>query len=139
MEKNGRKSCGEKSRHINIRYFFIKDILERENIDIAYCPTEAMIADFYTKPLQGYKFRKFCEFIMGVTFDKFDFVSREERVENPPKLDRLYPHKTETKLSELSELGDEGNNKENLPPTPFGKKLVKKSVTFKDVLLRNSK
>ena len=26
MEKNGLKSCGEKSRHIDIIYFFIKDI-----------------------------------------------------------------------------------------------------------------
>ena len=25
IEKNGRKSAGQKSRHINIRYFFIKD------------------------------------------------------------------------------------------------------------------
>ena len=32
LEKNGRQSCGEKSRHINIRYFFIKDV--RENISI---------------------------------------------------------------------------------------------------------
>ena len=26
LEKNGRNSCGDKSRHINIRYFFIKDV-----------------------------------------------------------------------------------------------------------------
>lgn len=48
MEKNGQKSCGEKSRHINIRYFFIKDIIDRENITVEYCPTEEMVADFYT-------------------------------------------------------------------------------------------
>ena len=58
LEKNGHKSCGEKSRHIDIRYFFIKDVLRRENIDLQYCPTEDMIADFYTKPLQGSLFRK---------------------------------------------------------------------------------
>ena len=34
MEKNGLKSCSEKSRHIDIRYFFIKDISEQENIVI---------------------------------------------------------------------------------------------------------
>ena len=52
MEKNGLKSCGDKSRHINIRYFFIKDVLEREGIDLEYCGTENMVADFLTKPLQ---------------------------------------------------------------------------------------
>jgi hypothetical protein len=28
FEKNGKKSCGPNSRHIDIRYFFIKDRLE---------------------------------------------------------------------------------------------------------------
>ena len=53
IESNGQKSCGEKSRHIDIRYFFIKDIIRRENIELVHCPTERMIADYYTKPLQG--------------------------------------------------------------------------------------
>lgn len=67
MEKNGLKSCGEKSRHINIRYFFIKDILENENIDVKHCGTELMIADFLTKPLQGMVFKRMRDIIMGVT------------------------------------------------------------------------
>lgn len=66
MERNGTASCGEKSRHINIRYFFIKDVILRENIDIEHCPTEMMVADFYTKPLQGSLFRKMRDYIMGL-------------------------------------------------------------------------
>ena len=77
LQKNGRKSCGEKSRHIDIRYFFIKDVLRRENINLQYCPTEDMIADFYTKPLQGSLFRKMRDFIMGHS----DSLNAE-RVEN---------------------------------------------------------
>ena len=53
MERNGLKSCGDRSRHINIRYFFIKDILKREEKDLKHCRTECMLADFLTKPLQG--------------------------------------------------------------------------------------
>ena len=52
LEQNGRKSCGQKSRHIDIRYFFMKDRVETENITIVYCPTEEMLADFFTKPLK---------------------------------------------------------------------------------------
>jgi hypothetical protein len=63
--KNGRKSCGPNSRHIDIRYFFIKDRLGLEDTDVQYCPTEQMLADFYTKPLQGNLFRKFRAVIMG--------------------------------------------------------------------------
>ena len=32
MEKNGLKSCGDISRHINIGYFFIKNVLERRRL-----------------------------------------------------------------------------------------------------------
>jgi hypothetical protein len=53
FERNGRKSCGPNSRHIDIRYFFIKDRLEIENMTVKHCPTEQMLADFFTKPLQG--------------------------------------------------------------------------------------
>ena len=66
MESNGLRSCGEKSRHIHIRYFFIKDILKRENIELVHCSTERMIADYYTKPLQGSLFRKMRDIIMGL-------------------------------------------------------------------------
>ena len=44
--ENGSVSSGERSRHMNIRFFFIKDILKREGIEVKHCPTERMIADF---------------------------------------------------------------------------------------------
>jgi hypothetical protein len=65
IEKNGRKSCGPQSRHIDIRYFFIKDRLNSEGIVIEYCPTEQMLADFFTKPLQGGVFRRLRDVVMG--------------------------------------------------------------------------
>ena len=75
MEKYGLKSCGDKSRHINIRYFFIKDILDRENISVKHCRSEEMIADFLTKPLQGSLFKRMRSIIMG-----HDPFTTEERV-----------------------------------------------------------
>ena len=60
MLKNGKESCGSKSRHIHTRYFLTKDVIKREEMEIQYCPTEQMIADFYTNPIQGkqlYKLR----------------------------------------------------------------------------------
>jgi hypothetical protein len=65
MEKNGRASAGQKSRHINIRYFFIKDRILDGDMEVVYCPTELMLADFYTKPLQGSLFKKFRSVILG--------------------------------------------------------------------------
>ena len=67
MEKNGRSSVGQRSRHINIRYFFIKDRIASGDINLVHCPAGIMVADFFTKPLQGPLFRKFQDIIMGIT------------------------------------------------------------------------
>ena len=65
IEMNGKQSCGQKSRHIKSRYFFIKDRINKSKIKVEYCPTEKMLADFFTKPLQGKLFRRFRDVIMG--------------------------------------------------------------------------
>ena len=69
LEKNGRKSAGQRSRAINIRYFFVSDQVEKGNLEIEYCPTDDMTADFMTKPLQGEKFLKFRAEVMGLNED----------------------------------------------------------------------
>jgi hypothetical protein len=45
-----------RTRHIAVRYFFIKDQVLKRQIEIKYCPTEDMVADILTKPLQGADF-----------------------------------------------------------------------------------
>ena len=62
---NGRNSCTGNSRHIDIRYFFVKDRVDKGEFRIEYCNRDDMIADFFTKLLQGHLFRKFRDFIMG--------------------------------------------------------------------------
>jgi hypothetical protein len=59
LEKNGRGSSSKRTRHINIRYFFVRDRVASKEVKIEYCPTEEMLADFFTKPLQGSLFKKF--------------------------------------------------------------------------------
>ena len=65
METNGRMSAGQNSRHINIRYFWIKDQTKELEIDVRHCPTLSMLTDFFTKPLNGNLFRKFRDVILG--------------------------------------------------------------------------
>ena len=60
---NANKPTG-RSRHINIRYFWIKDRIDQEEVRVEYLPTHIMLADYYTKPLQGSRFRNLREFIM---------------------------------------------------------------------------
>ena len=65
LETNGRRSAGPMSRHIDIRYFWIKDQTEQAGIKIRHCPTLQMLGDFFTKPLQGNLFRKFRDVVLG--------------------------------------------------------------------------
>ena len=65
LGKNGKNSSSRRTKHVNIRYFFVKDRNEKGEINIEYCPTDIVIADFYTKPLQGKKFLDFRNMIMN--------------------------------------------------------------------------
>ena len=86
MERNGRSSCTSNSKHIHTRYFFVKDRVDKKELRIEYCPTEEMLADFYTKPLQGRLFRVMREIIMGMRpisdLKLLNNVQIKERVEN---------------------------------------------------------
>ena len=68
LESNGKASSTKRTRHINIRHFLVTDKLKQGDIStIEYCPTEEMIADYFTKPLQGAQFRRFRNAIMGIS------------------------------------------------------------------------
>ncbi len=42
----------------NIRYFFVKDKIDNNELHIEYLPTEEMVADVLTKSLQGELFKR---------------------------------------------------------------------------------
>ena len=50
---------------VDIQYFFIKDRVKSGAIEVEYCPTDKMVADFFTKPLQGSMFSMYRKAVMG--------------------------------------------------------------------------
>ena len=64
LAKNG-QSNSERSRHINIRYFFVKDRVDQGEVRIEYKPTGEMIADVLTKPLQGSLFARLRDLLLN--------------------------------------------------------------------------
>jgi hypothetical protein len=66
LEKNGKASSSKRTKHVNIRYFFITDRVNKGDVSLVWCPTGDMIGDFMTIPLQGALFRMFRDQIMGV-------------------------------------------------------------------------
>ena len=65
MAKNGKLSCSSKSRHIAIKLFWITDRVKQGKLDVRHCSTDIMLANFFTKTLQGKKFHMFRRVIMG--------------------------------------------------------------------------
>jgi len=59
------RSTSARTRHIGIRYFFVKDRVDSGELSIEYEPTMTMLADCMTKPLQGDLFRDMREMLMG--------------------------------------------------------------------------
>jgi len=85
MLLNGKASCTSNSKHVDIKYFWSTDRIRNGSINVKHCPTDKMIADFMSKPVQGKLFNVFREVIMGwkhisVLFDAL--TPAEERVGN---------------------------------------------------------
>ena len=51
---------------MDVRYFFIKDIVDAGDFTIEHCPRKEMRGDYFTKPLQGKIFRYLRALILGV-------------------------------------------------------------------------
>ena len=60
------RSTSARTRHINIRFFFIKDRIDMGELKVSYLPTEEMVADILTKPLQGDLFRRLRDKLLGL-------------------------------------------------------------------------
>ena len=65
LEKNGKASSSKRTKHINIRYFFVTDRIKKGDVSVEWCPTELMHGDFMTKPTQGALFTRTRDQIMG--------------------------------------------------------------------------
>ena len=64
MAKNGRDSCTKHFRHINIHHLFVKDKSYKGEIEVNYHRNHFIIAEYFTKLMQGKMFRIFRDFIV---------------------------------------------------------------------------
>jgi hypothetical protein len=51
----------DRSKHIEIKYHYIKDMVQRKAVHVQYLPKHEQIADMFTKPLAKTKFEYFRE------------------------------------------------------------------------------
>ena len=69
LDNNGRRSISKRTRHINIRYYFITYRILNQEALVEFCPALDVIGDYFTKALQGYQFCRFRNIILGIHED----------------------------------------------------------------------
>ena len=66
LANNGR-SNSDRTKHIKLRYFFVKQYLDSGEFVLVHCPTDIMVADILTKPLHGDLFKRLRGLLLGYT------------------------------------------------------------------------
>jgi hypothetical protein len=79
LEKNEKMSSSKRTKHINVRYYFVTDRITKGELKVQWCPTNDMIADYMTKPLQGKLFRRFRDIIMGLKSPSERIIKKDEK------------------------------------------------------------
>jgi len=79
--KNGKLSSGKRTKHIKVKFFFIKDRVDDGEKRVVDCPTKEMWADIMTKPLLGTAFRVIRAELMNCDVNYEDLP--EEEIEQP--------------------------------------------------------
>ena len=64
LGKNGKAPRSKRTKHINIRYYFVTYFIEKYKLSLEWCPTSDMIEKFMTKPTQGSAFKRFWDQLM---------------------------------------------------------------------------
>ena len=77
MEINGKASSSKRTWHFDIRLFNVKDLVDREEVSIVYCPTDEMLADYMSKPNVGAKFKEMRDLIMNLSGINYRVLQQE--------------------------------------------------------------
>ena len=140
---NGKKSSGQKTKHMDNRYFWIKDRLKNEEIQVIYCPTAKMVADFFTKPLQGNLFRKLRDIILGYKhiselYTEDEESPVEERVRNGDK-EEFTEEKTEKEKTVTTEDSPVVTSTDSTSVGKQGNSEHEKVILWKDIVIGKTK
>jgi Reverse transcriptase (RNA-dependent DNA polymerase) len=106
LAENGRASSSKRTRHLNIRYFFITDRVADKDLTIEYCPTKEMLADYFTKPLQGALFRKLRDELMNLDPGYVSALDRRSVLGIHLGLDEVLAENQVTDSGEILDTGD---------------------------------
>ena len=112
LERNGRHSSTKRTKHMDIRYFYMGDHIHNKTLSFRHCPTEEMLADYFTKPLQGSLFVRLRNHLMGTEFADGD-------------------HQTQRSVLGCDDEQDEATDQDNINSGPGARDQNKENVRAK--------
>jgi hypothetical protein len=62
---SSKKICNQRSKHIDIRYHFVRNAVLEHLVNLEYVSSENNVADLFTKPMGRSKLKNFLSFIFG--------------------------------------------------------------------------
>ena len=107
LATNGRSSSSRNTKHIRNRYFLIKDLCGRSEIEIQHQGTDIMWSDVLTKPKQGSPFRRMRAKLMNCPVEDDDLA--EAKLTHPALLPREENNKILLRPRENKGPGDKIN------------------------------
>jgi hypothetical protein len=72
FKANGRASSSKHTKHIKVKYLFIKNKVDQGEVTIKHCPTGQMWTDINTKPNQGVVYHVFRGYMTSIPADYKD-------------------------------------------------------------------
>ena len=67
-----------RSKHVSIKYHFIRDQVSKGIVELKYCPTKEMVADMMTKGLPKEQFTKSCDLWLELLLFKDSILTTSE-------------------------------------------------------------
>ena len=64
LQVNGKKSSNKRTRHLNICYFLVTDVVAKGGCEMEWIPLDGMYADYTTKAQAGSEFCCMRDFVM---------------------------------------------------------------------------
>jgi hypothetical protein len=87
LETNGKSSSSKHTKHMKLKYIFVKDKIDQGEITVEQCPTDQMWSDIDIKPKQGLAFHEFRGQIMGIpadyNYDEYKILCHTRPMEYP--------------------------------------------------------
>jgi hypothetical protein len=57
--------CFKRAKHIKVRFFWLKDLIDQGVVVLKYCKSEERVADLLTKPVTGARFGYLLKKLIG--------------------------------------------------------------------------